>query len=221
MARRKAQILWLRDPFGWTRAEPRRRPSAHAACMNPQAPHPVPPHERLAMRPSGGRGGCSVTAARRARISRGYLPPPERGGRLGKTKAGAGQAPSRSNSSAINIGARLNDKNSRYLPGRTGRSRPRQVARRAEHEDPRRGLVVRPGSCGSIAGRSARTYGMGVTKCVWCCRRMGRAGTSNRWRGLAVQSRALGAEVRVCAPPEFAELLARVGAPLVPIGAWP
>jgi vancomycin aglycone glucosyltransferase len=36
--------------------------------------------------------------------------------------------------------------------------------------------------------------------------------------GLAVQSRALGAEVRVCAPPDFAELLARVGVPLVPIG---
>ncbi len=36
--------------------------------------------------------------------------------------------------------------------------------------------------------------------------------------GLAVQLRALGAEVRVCAPPdeEFAELLARVGEPLVP-----
>jgi vancomycin aglycone glucosyltransferase len=30
--------------------------------------------------------------------------------------------------------------------------------------------------------------------------------------GLAVQLRALGAEVRVCAPPDFAELLARVGA---------
>jgi vancomycin aglycone glucosyltransferase len=38
--------------------------------------------------------------------------------------------------------------------------------------------------------------------------------------GLAVQLRALGAEVRVCAPPddEFAELLARVGVPLVPFG---
>ncbi|MDX6248321.1 MAG: vancomycin aglycone glucosyltransferase [Kribbellaceae bacterium] len=38
--------------------------------------------------------------------------------------------------------------------------------------------------------------------------------------GLAVQLRALGAEVRVCAPPDedFAELLARVGVPLVPIG---
>jgi vancomycin aglycone glucosyltransferase len=38
--------------------------------------------------------------------------------------------------------------------------------------------------------------------------------------GLAVQLRALGAEVQVCAPPDedFAELLARVGVPLVPIG---
>jgi len=36
--------------------------------------------------------------------------------------------------------------------------------------------------------------------------------------GLAVRLRALGAEVRVCAPPDFAELLARVGAPLVPVG---
>jgi len=35
--------------------------------------------------------------------------------------------------------------------------------------------------------------------------------------GLAVQSRTLSAEVRVCAPPDFAELLARVGVPLVPI----
>ena len=38
--------------------------------------------------------------------------------------------------------------------------------------------------------------------------------------GLAVRLRALGAEVRVCAPPDFAELLARVGVPLVPIGVW-
>jgi vancomycin aglycone glucosyltransferase len=36
--------------------------------------------------------------------------------------------------------------------------------------------------------------------------------------GLAVQLGALGAEVRVCAPPAFAELLAGVGVPLVPIG---
>ncbi len=38
--------------------------------------------------------------------------------------------------------------------------------------------------------------------------------------GLAVRLRALGVEVRVCAPPDFAELLAGVGVPLVPEG-WP
>jgi len=38
--------------------------------------------------------------------------------------------------------------------------------------------------------------------------------------GLAVQLRTLGAEVRVCAPPDCAELLARVRVPLVPIGVW-
>jgi vancomycin aglycone glucosyltransferase len=36
--------------------------------------------------------------------------------------------------------------------------------------------------------------------------------------GLAVQLRALGAEVRVCAPPDCAERLAEVGVPLVPVG---
>ena len=35
---------------------------------------------------------------------------------------------------------------------------------------------------------------------------------------LAVQLGALGADVRVCAPPDFAELLAGGGVPLVPIG---
>ena len=35
---------------------------------------------------------------------------------------------------------------------------------------------------------------------------------------LAVRLRALGAEMRVCAPPDFAELLARAGVPLVPVG---
>jgi vancomycin aglycone glucosyltransferase len=38
--------------------------------------------------------------------------------------------------------------------------------------------------------------------------------------GLAVQLRTLGAEVRVCAPPDCAELLARIGVPLVPNGVW-
>jgi vancomycin aglycone glucosyltransferase len=38
--------------------------------------------------------------------------------------------------------------------------------------------------------------------------------------GLAVRLRALGAEVWVCAPPDRAEVLARVGVPPVPIGVW-
>jgi hypothetical protein len=45
----------------------------------------------------------------------------------------------------------------------------------------------------------------------------GLRGTSNPWWGFSVWSRALGAEVRVCAP-DFAVLLARVDVPLVPIG---
>ena len=36
--------------------------------------------------------------------------------------------------------------------------------------------------------------------------------------GFAGALRTLGAEVRVCAPPDFADLLARVGVPLVPAG---
>ncbi len=39
--------------------------------------------------------------------------------------------------------------------------------------------------------------------------------------GLAAWSRALGAEVRVYAPPDFAEPLARVVAPLVATGVMP
>ena len=36
--------------------------------------------------------------------------------------------------------------------------------------------------------------------------------------GLAVRLRELGAQVRVCAPPDWAERLAQFGVPLVPIG---
>ena len=36
--------------------------------------------------------------------------------------------------------------------------------------------------------------------------------------GPAVRSRALGADVRMCAPPDFAKPLARVGVPLVATG---
>jgi hypothetical protein len=48
----------------------------------------------------------------------------------------------------------------------------------------------------------------------------GSRGDVERVVALAAQLRALGAEVRVCAPPDqdFAELLAPVGVPLVPAG---
>ena len=59
---------------------------------------------------------------------------------------------------------------------------------------------------------------MGVAECVCCCRRTGSRGDVEPLVALAVRLRALGAEVRVCAPPDFAELLARVGVPLVPLG---
>jgi hypothetical protein len=39
--------------------------------------------------------------------------------------------------------------------------------------------------------------------------------------GLAVRSRALGAEARRCAPLDFAEPLARVGVPLIATGVMP
>jgi vancomycin aglycone glucosyltransferase len=47
---------------------------------------------------------------------------------------------------------------------------------------------------------------------------MGRGGDVEPMAGLAVRLRALGAEVRVCVPQNFAELLARVGMQLVPVG---
>jgi transposase len=86
------------------------------------------------------------------------------------------------------IGARLNDKNSRCA----GTNRAITLSRRAaasrggcpSAEDDNRkgkypllsisnlyrtgGLAASPGSCRIIAGRSARTYGMGVTKCGCC-----------------------------------------------------
>jgi vancomycin aglycone glucosyltransferase len=38
--------------------------------------------------------------------------------------------------------------------------------------------------------------------------------------GLAVKLPTLGADVRLCTPPDCAELLGNVGVPLVPIGVW-
>jgi vancomycin aglycone glucosyltransferase len=59
---------------------------------------------------------------------------------------------------------------------------------------------------------------MGVAKCVCCCGHTTRAGGIEPLIGLAVQLRALGAEVRVCSPPdeEFEERTAGFGVPMVP-----
>jgi vancomycin aglycone glucosyltransferase len=64
----------------------------------------------------------------------------------------------------------------------------------------------------------AKTYGNGSSEMRVLLSTYGSRGDVEPMVGLAVRLRALGAEVRVCAPPDFAELLARVGAPLVPVG---
>jgi len=64
----------------------------------------------------------------------------------------------------------------------------------------------------------ARTYGNGSSEMRVLLSTYEALGDLEPMVGLAAQLRALGAEVRVCAPPDFAELLARVGVPLVAIG---
>jgi vancomycin aglycone glucosyltransferase len=57
----------------------------------------------------------------------------------------------------------------------------------------------------------ARTYGNGSSEMRVLLSTYGSRGDVEPMVGL-------GAEVRVCAPPDFAELLARVGVPLEPVG---
>src|SRR5215203_1857354 len=66
----------------------------------------------------------------------------------------------------------------------------------------------------------ARTYGNGSSEMRVLLSTYESHGDVEPMVGLAVRLRALSAEMRVCAPPdkEFAELLARVGVPLVPVG---
>jgi vancomycin aglycone glucosyltransferase len=67
----------------------------------------------------------------------------------------------------------------------------------------------------------ARTYGNGSSEMRVLLSTYGSHGDLEPMVGLAVRLRALGVEVRVCAPPDFAELLARVGVPLVATGVMP
>jgi vancomycin aglycone glucosyltransferase len=66
----------------------------------------------------------------------------------------------------------------------------------------------------------ARTYENGSSEVRVLLSTYGSRGDVEPMVGLAVHLRALGAEMRVCAPADkdFAELLARVGVPLVPVG---
>jgi vancomycin aglycone glucosyltransferase len=64
----------------------------------------------------------------------------------------------------------------------------------------------------------ARTYGNGSSEMRVLLSTYGSRGDVGPMVGLAVRLRALGAEAWVCAPPDFAELLAGVGVPLVPVG---
>jgi vancomycin aglycone glucosyltransferase len=67
----------------------------------------------------------------------------------------------------------------------------------------------------------ARTYGNGSSEMRVLLSTYESHGDLEPMVGLAVRSRALGAEVRRCAPPDFAEPLARVGVPLVATGVMP
>src|SRR6202023_870121 len=64
----------------------------------------------------------------------------------------------------------------------------------------------------------ARTYGHGGREMRVLLSTYGGRGDVEPLVGLAVRLRALGAEVRVCAPPDCAERLAEGGVPLVPVG---
>jgi vancomycin aglycone glucosyltransferase len=66
----------------------------------------------------------------------------------------------------------------------------------------------------------ARTYGNGSSEMRVLLSTYGSHGDVEPMVGRAVRLQALGAEMPVCASPDkgFAELLARVGAPLVPVG---
>jgi vancomycin aglycone glucosyltransferase len=84
-----------------------------------------------------------------------------------------------------------------------------------------------PGACGKarIVLQHCRTMPkpaeMGVMKKMHVVlSTCGSRGDVEPMAGLAVKLRTLGAEVWVCARPDCAELLGRVGVPLVPMGVW-
>ena len=81
------------------------------------------------------------------------------------------------------------------------------------------GLRQDPGSAAE-SPTEARTWGNGSREVRVLLSTYGSRGDVEPLVGLAVQLRALGAEVRMCAPPdkEFAQRLASIGVPMVPFG---
>jgi vancomycin aglycone glucosyltransferase len=67
----------------------------------------------------------------------------------------------------------------------------------------------------------ARTNGKGCSEMLVLLSTYESRGDVEPMVGLAVRLRALGADVRMCAPPDFAEPLALVGVPLVATGVMP
>ncbi len=105
------------------------------------------------------------------------------------------------------------------VPRATGHSRKRLISNPSHSQ-----AIAHPGACGKtrVVPQNRRPKPepaeMGSHEMRVLLSTYGSRGDVEPMVALAVQLRALGAEVRVCAPPDFAELLARVGVPLVPVG---
>ena len=76
-----------------------------------------------------------------------------------------------------------------------------------------------PGSCRILAGGRPEATEIGAAKCAWSLSTYGSRGDVEPIAALAVALKALGVEGREGAPPDFEDLLARVGVPLVPAGS--
>ena len=77
---------------------------------------------------------------------------------------------------------------------------------------------VVPQNGGLRPGLEPGTWGNGGNRRRVLLSTWGSRGDVEPMLGLAVQLRAFGAAVRMCAPPDFAEQAARVGVPMVPVG---
>jgi hypothetical protein len=150
----------------------------------------------------------------------------------GLTPAGGNRAPdvSRLSRSRLNSGVVAGVPGVVRAFGESGRSSVhsgRSKGKGTTHSPPF-SIYSAPGGLRQDPGRAAewlagaRTYGNGSREMRVLLSTYDSRGGVEPLMGLAVRLRALGAEVRVCAPPDCAERLAEVGVPLVPVGPpWP